>query len=105
MDMIKIIETYPPISTEGILINMNKYPEDVYFTIGGYLLNMDMGDDTDCQYFAVHTIFKDKCFGMHNLVNCQDIGGVNVSKNVSVQYPRLKKINPYLSKDYKYFIR
>jgi hypothetical protein len=106
-DMIKIIETFPPMitTTEGFHVRFNKYTEDVYFTIGGYLLNMDMGDNEECHYFAVHSIYKDKCFGMHNLTYEQDIGGDNVFKNVSLQYPRLKTINPYLSHEYKIFIR
>ena len=104
-DMIKIIDTYPPLLSGGVSSSMNVHPEDVYFTIGGYLLNMNMGDDVDSQHFAVHSIFKDKCFGMHNLEYCKSSGGGNVPKNVSVQYPRLKSINPYLSKEYKAFIR
>jgi hypothetical protein len=97
-DMIKIIESYPPEVTTGVDNLMNQYPEDVYFTIGGYLLNMNMGDDVDSQHFAVHTIYKDRCFGIH----CISDG---VPEQVSKQYPRLKSINPYLSKEYNYLIK
>lgn len=68
-----------------------------------YLLNMDMGDDTESQHFAVHTIFKDKCFGMHNLER-RDFDTEDAPKKVCDQYPQLKFINPYLSKDYKNYI-
>jgi hypothetical protein len=103
-DMIKIIDTYQPSITHACdyhSVSFNKYTEDVYFTIGGYLLNMNMGDNEESQHFAVHTIFKDKCFGMHNLKMWKTFGGENIPKKVEDQYPRLKNINPYLSNDYK----
>ena len=62
-DMIKIIDTFPPIS--------NKYQdrqtiytdaEDVYFTLGCIKLNLPVGDDS---HFAVHAFFEEKCFGVH----------------------------------------
>lgn len=99
-DMIKIIDTYQPsLNSSGL----DKYAEDVYFTIGGYLLNMDMGDDTESQHFSVHTIYKNKCFGMHNLER-YNFDTEDPPKKVSAQYPRLKMINPYLSRDYNNYI-
>ena len=63
LDMIKIIDTFPPIS--------NKYQyrqtiytdaEDVYFVLGCLKLGLPLGMDP---HFAVHSIFEEKCFGVH----------------------------------------
>lgn len=114
-DMIRIIETfplcgeYPPLPCQ-----ITNYPEDVYFTICGYLLNMNMGDDEASSYFSVHTIYKNRCFGMHKIEKTNPFGPPSfhydkniddVPKLVSIQYPRLKYINPYLSPSYKELIK
>jgi len=70
LDMIRIIETYPP---EPTVKNSNKIEtdaEDVYFTIGCIKLGLNVGDDEDTIQFAIHdTDYKenilDNFFGIH----------------------------------------
>lgn len=114
-DMIRIIETFPLYDKEPPLpCQISSFPEDVYFTMGGYLLNMNMGDDEESSHFAVHTIYKSACFGMHKIEKFQPFGPSSfhydeniddVPELVSIQYPRLKYINPYLSPSYRYLIK
>lgn len=103
-DMIRIIETFPLYDNNPPLpCQQTNYPEDVYFTIGGYLLNMNMGDDEKSSYFAIHTIYKGACFGMHKIHRHDNFD--DVPQLVSIQYPRLKFINPYLSHAYNHLIK
>lgn len=70
LDMIKIIDTFPP---ENYVSNSKKietYAEDVYFTIGCIKLGLKVGDDEECCSFALHdTEYKegifDNFFGFH----------------------------------------
>jgi hypothetical protein len=66
LDMIKIIQTFGIEFTENDSKNMVTDAEDVYFTIGCYKLNLPVGDDEFCSHFAVHSIYYDKFFGVHN---------------------------------------
>jgi len=94
-DMLKIIENYPPEKTLHCSLvketthNFEKYAEDVYFTIGCYKLKLNIGDDTESSKFACHTIYYDKCFGVHNAHD--DLRNVLNAKN-----PRLNFLNPYI---------
>jgi hypothetical protein len=67
-DMIKIIENFPPnlFNDETIYSsNFETDPEDVYFTLGCYKLGLPIGDDEESSYFAVHKIYKNAFFGLH----------------------------------------
>jgi hypothetical protein len=74
-DMIKIIEAFPPSKTltdppdnveKEKIPPMEATAEDVYFVIGCYKLNLDLGDtDEECNLFALHTIFYPRAFGVH----------------------------------------
>lgn len=68
LDMIKIIQTFGIEFTEKKSSNIRTDSEDVYFTLGCYKLNLPVGDDEFCSHFAVHTIYHDKFFGLHNSV-------------------------------------
>lgn len=74
-DMLQIIDTFPPVKTEidppdniqkEFLPHMEAMAEDVYFVLGSYKLNLDIGDtDEECNKFALHTIFYPRAFGAH----------------------------------------
>ena len=75
-DMIKIIDTFPPVKTldhpplgqEHLSKDnpLETFAEDVYFVSGSYKLNLDLGDtDEECNKFALHTIFYPRAFGVH----------------------------------------
>jgi hypothetical protein len=66
VDMIKIINTLGVEFTEKNSLNMKTDPEDVYFTIGCYKLNLPIGDDEFCSHFSVHSIYYDTFFGVHS---------------------------------------
>lgn len=68
VDMIKIIKTFGVEFTENNSLNMKTDPEDVYFTIGCYKLNLPIGDDEFCSHFSVHSIYYDTFFGVHNSI-------------------------------------
>ena len=66
LDMIKIINTFGSDFTEINSTKIKTDSEDVYFTLGCYKLNLPIGDDDFCSHFAVHSIYYDKFFGVHN---------------------------------------
>lgn len=89
-DMIKIIETFPPILFDDKTIfssNIETDPEDVYFTLGCYKLGMPIGDDDESSHFAVHKIFKDNFFGFHQ-------PSLEIKGNIIKSFPELE--NSYL---------
>ena len=63
--MLNIINTFEPEKTIPYHTKFHSCAEDVYFTIGCYKLNYLVGDTQECQHFGLHTIFKDKYFGIH----------------------------------------
>jgi len=68
-DMLEIINAFPPIPTRcrsSATDSINGMAEDVYFTRGCCNLNLPMGDsDEDYSHFALHTIFYEEAFGVH----------------------------------------
>lgn len=68
-DMIRIIETFPPVLFDDHTIFSPAFetdPEDVYFTIGCQKLGLPLGDDEESSHFAIHKIYKSAYFGIHN---------------------------------------
>jgi hypothetical protein len=65
LDMLRIIETFPPTPANSPPNTFTSDAEDVYFTIGCYRLGLPVGDDEASSHFAVHNISKDKMFGIH----------------------------------------
>jgi hypothetical protein len=64
--MINIINKFPPkMKTNNIINDLLSDEEDVYFTIGCYKLGYSVGNDKESGYFAIHTIYYDKSFGIH----------------------------------------
>jgi len=66
LDMIKIIDTFNSENTIRPSYKIQTDAEDVYFTIGCYRLNLEIGDDEASSFFAVHSIIKEQFFGCHN---------------------------------------
>jgi hypothetical protein len=75
-DMLRIIEEYP---------DTLNYPEDVYFTVGCYRLNLPIGDDEASCMFCNHTYITDKCFGIHS------IGSIN-KEQAKLKFPEVEGI-------------
>jgi len=99
-DMVKIIDTIgvkKTIDSEEVSLNLQEYAEDVYFTLGCYKLELPIGDNADCQYFALNSVYKDKFFGVHNpsekILNNSNILNEHFSKKTSM----FGKRNPYIS--------
>ena len=93
LDMIKIIDTFPPEPTAPS--NSQKHetdPEDVYFTIGCYKLGLKLGVDEASSHFAMHTIIKDAFFGIHQ-------SNEITRSYINAKYPLLKYANPVLKLD------
>ena len=91
LDMIKVIETYQPMlfsDNEGYSKSINTYPEDVYFTIGCYKLSMPIGNDYESSHFALHKIYKDCLFGIHQ--------PNNIKNNILTLYPNLLNVNSHI---------
>jgi hypothetical protein len=92
-DMIRIIETFPPEPTSENYTKSTKMEtdaEDCYFAIGCYRLGLPIGDDEASSHFVIHSIYKDKCFGIHQ--PCNDAVIANLRNN----YPDLVAAQPYL---------
>jgi len=93
--MIKIIDEFPPLPTIGVDehdgIQFETEAEDVYFTIGCMKLNLPIGDDEPSSHFALHTIYHDDFFGIHN--------------PFETLQTKLKETNPYLIYLNKYLIK
>ena len=82
LDMISVIENFPPLNTLDDRSDFLTEHEDVYFTYGCIKLNLLFGNNNESTHFSLHTIFKDKYFGIHQ-------PNENIIKE-------LKKTNPYL---------
>ena len=92
IDMIKVIETYPPLPTACnniSSINMQTDAEDVYFTIGCYRLGLPIGNDIESSYFSINSIFKESFFGIHRPWD-------NIKEQLNNRYPHLKNSAQYL---------
>lgn len=63
--MTDIIDTFPPEKTVKYTNWFENDPEDVYFVQGCYKLGLPVGDDEESSHFAVHTIWKEEFFGIH----------------------------------------
>ena len=97
-DMLKVIEAYPPTTSAWSNIlskDLTADAEDVYFAIGCIKLGLKIGDDEDSSHFALHAIYKDDFFGMHQPRK-------EFSERLNKKFPELKYKNPYLNLvDYK----
>jgi hypothetical protein len=89
LDMIKVIETYPPLLTLDNQSSFLSEHEDVYFVFGCINLKLPIGDDNKSTFFSLHTIYHDKYFGIHQPNNI-------VKKYLNKTNPYLKYINPFL---------
>lgn len=88
LDMIKVIESYPPKPT--LLSHcFEMYAEDMYFYLGCYKLGLPVGDNEISHSFVIHEIYKDKYFAIHNPNHY--VIYILAQKN-----PELKTLNPFL---------
>jgi len=65
LDMIKIIDTFGTEKTEDYSQKIQTDPEDVYFTIGCFKLNLPLGDTKECMHFCINRIWLKEFFGLH----------------------------------------
>ena len=99
--MLRIIETFPPQKTCYILEKSNPAKafetdaEDVYFTVGCYRLGLPLGDDEASSHFALHLLYKEAYFGIHN-------PHLEAAFSLNIHWSELKNINPYLNLDMAY---
>ena len=87
-DMIKIIDHF---GSEKNILESTKIQtdtEDVYFVHGCYKLNLPLGNDEPCQHFAIHSIYKEPYFGIHN--PCTNV--LKNIKGISDIYCKIKKM-------------
>jgi hypothetical protein len=89
LDMIRVLETYPPLATIPDSMSLETDAEDVYFYLGCKRLGLPIGNDIVSSHFALHYCLKDKWFGIHN-------PGSHIVPMLNEQFPHLKTINPYL---------
>jgi len=91
-DMLKVINTYPPTLTalsNNDSRSVSADAEDVYFAIGCIKLGLSIGDDEDSSHFALHSIYKDEYFGIHQPREA-------FRDKLNFHHHQLKYKNPYL---------
>jgi len=89
LDMLKVIKTYPPLTTLDDRSSFLAEHEDVYFTFGCIALKLPIGDDIKSSFFSLHTIYRNKCFGIHQPSH-------EVKQKLKTTNPYLKYINTFL---------
>jgi hypothetical protein len=89
LDMIRVIDTYPPAPSCKSSESLETDAEDVYFYMGCYRLGLRVGDDIVSSHFALHTSPKEKWFAIHKPTP-------TVAQFLNNAYPNLKNMNPYL---------
>jgi hypothetical protein len=89
LDMLKVIETYPPLPTLDDRSSFLTEHEDVYFTFGCIDLKLPIGDDIESSFFSLHNIYRYKYFGIHQPSD-------KVKQKVKKTNPYLKYINTFL---------
>ena len=95
LDMIKIIDSFPPLKTlhytqdDKLSTQMETDAEDVYFVIGCYRLGLNIGDDEECSHFSIQYIMKESFFGIHQPHE-------TIKAELNKKYPTLKDIQTHL---------
>jgi hypothetical protein len=87
--MIEVCNRFPPEPTIWPSNKIETDGEDVYFTFGCHKLGFPIGDDEITSNFALHRIFKNDFFGIHQ-------ASLEIKNNILEKYPNLDIINPYL---------
>ena len=93
LDLLKIIDTFPPEPTGSFWYDSNKMEtdaEDVYFILGAYKLGLEIGDTEECSHFAVHSYYVDGFFGIHNPYH------ETTKQKLTTNHPELIDKNPGL---------
>jgi hypothetical protein len=89
LDMLKVIEMYPPLTTLDDRSSFLTEHEDVYFTFGCIDLKLPIGDDSESSFFSLHNFYHDKYFGIHQPNH-------EVRQKLRTTNPYLKYINTFL---------
>jgi hypothetical protein len=89
LDMLKVIEMYPPLTTLDDRSSFLTEHEDVYFTFGCIDLKLPIGHDSESSFFSLHNFYHDKYFGIHQPNH-------EVRQKLSTTNPYLKYINTFL---------
>ncbi len=87
-DMIRIIDAFPPEQTWPIPSESPRHttdPEDSYFLVSCYKLNLTVGDDGPCTQFAIHSYPSPRFFGVYR-------PDLPVQMEISQIYPDANKI-------------
>jgi len=87
MDMIKILQAFPPLPTKDDYSDFLTEHEDVYFNFGCIKLNLPLADDEASSHFSLHTIYYDKYFGIHQ-------PNQNIKDKLKITNKYLNLINP-----------
>lgn len=97
LDMLKVIDSFPPEPTVANSEKLETDAEDVYFSLGCYKLKLPIGNDENSSHFAIHGFSKQTFFGIHNPHN-------ECAYTINNKYPHFKNINPWLKLQNAYFI-
>jgi hypothetical protein len=93
VDMIQIIDKFGIEKTQPNSSRIQTDPEDVYFTIGCYKLNLPIGDSEECMYFSINRIWVDNYFGIHKPIP-QVLENNTKIKDIYCQHTNTFKLKP-----------
>jgi len=88
-DMIRVCQTFPPQPTIYPSTHIESDAEDVYYTIGCFRLGLAIGNDEISSRFAIHRIFREPFFGIHQAHE-------HAATELDRLYPELRSKNPFL---------
>ena len=97
LDMIRVIDTFPPELCVGDSTHLESDAEDVYFYVGCYRLKLPIGNDPVSSTFACHCMSQPSFFGIHNPVG-------PATYDLVQRFPELKEINPFLKLHQAYIL-
>ena len=89
LDMIRVVETFPPEQTTTDSTSLCTDMEDVYFYIGCIRLGLPVGDDPVSTTFACHVMPQASFFGIHNPMG-------PAAYELRSRFPELLERNPFL---------
>lgn len=87
-DMLRILDEFPPEPTYTTPSESPRHatdPEDVYFVLGCYKLNLSIGDDNKCREFALHSYPCPQFFGIYS-------PDIPLKMHINNIYPDISKI-------------
>ena len=91
-DMIKIINKFNNINYNYFYKYYTDFNEDLFFTLGCFILNLPIGDDENCRHFSCHQII-DYCFGAYKLNEGYYLNLIQKYKNICDNIYLFKNMN------------